>query len=113
VRRLLVPTAPVAVDVAAVDDEFAEAAVDVNSCDDETDADADAGTEAALCFVLVAVVVVVVVIVLALAILPRLPCVVRLLAEDGLPPFVWRCGDDGVDFVDVDADSAAFLGSMT
>jgi hypothetical protein len=44
--------------------------------------------------------------VLAVAMLPRLPSVVRLLAEDGLPPFVLllRCGDDAVDVVDFDVD---------
>ena len=107
-RLLLVAVvdAVAAVDVvaAAVDAEFFVAAVDVDSCGDETDADADA----TLCRLrtLPLLLPVAVVTVLAVAILPRLPCVVRLLAEDGLPPFVlpFRCGDDAVDVVDFDVD---------
>jgi hypothetical protein len=118
VRPRLLP-----VDVAVVDVEFAVAVVDADSCEDEIDADADANAEAevSLCrlrtllLLLPDAVVVDVAVVLAVAILPRLPCVVRLLAEDGLPPFKLRCGgDDFVDFVvdvdgkdkDGDADSA-------
>jgi hypothetical protein len=100
---------------AAADAVTDVAAVDVDSGDD--DADAGAVAALALCrlrtlLLLLPVAVVAVVTVLAVVILPRLPCVVRLLAEDGLP-FISRCGGD-VAVVDADgkdkdgdADSAA------